>query len=103
MRRAVSLKVTTLPQSKMKYIRDALLEVPDGGWLLWLDADLVVLRHDMDLEALVAGALADVGDAEVDLIAALEFSSAVEDLDRAKAEVPREARGLPQRGLHCSL
>jgi len=40
-------QVTALRQSKMKYIRDALLALPEGGWLLWLDADLAILRHDV--------------------------------------------------------
>ena len=40
--------MTALPESKMKRMREALLSLPEEtGWLLWLDADLVILRHDV--------------------------------------------------------
>eukprot|EP00613_Pedinella_sp_CCMP2098_P066599 CAMPEP_0171990542 /NCGR_PEP_ID=MMETSP0993-20121228/276976_1 /TAXON_ID=483369 /ORGANISM="non described non described, Strain CCMP2098" /LENGTH=707 /DNA_ID=CAMNT_0012643553 /DNA_START=58 /DNA_END=2181 /DNA_ORIENTATION=+ len=62
--------VTALRQSKMKYIRDALLALPEGGWLLWLDADLAILRHDVTIESLLAKHSAGPS---TDLLVSLEF------------------------------
>ena len=62
--------VTKLPRAKAKFIADALQSLPQGGWLLYVDSDLAVLRQDTSLEEI----LATHADAGTDVVVSLEFT-----------------------------
>jgi hypothetical protein len=74
--------VTKLPQSKMKFLLDALAKLPETtGWLLWLDSDLAVLRQDVSLESILA---AHAVGPDTNLLVSLEFTDAVADYEHSQ-------------------
>ena len=86
--------VTKLPQSKMKYMLDALAKLPEqSGWLLWLDSDLVILRQDMPIEEIFASH--DV-DPETNVLVSLEFTDAVAEYEDSQSESGGSAAARPK-------
>jgi hypothetical protein len=63
--------VTKFSQSKMKHITDALLTLPEGGWLMWMDSDFAVLRDDISIESILETHARE----GIDLVISKEFNT----------------------------
>ena len=86
--------VTKLPQSKMKYMLDALTKLPEqSGWLLWLDSDLVILRQDVPIQEILASH--DV-DPETNVLVSLEFTDAVAEYEDNQSGSSNGATARPK-------